>query len=139
MARILTWRKCLLLMVPILALLLTAFVLRPKHRVTRQNFEVIRAGMTLDKVETVLGPPGDYRTAEVDLDLSKDDGEFFNVMNAPEVLLGERRFRHEWWRGNEGNIWVCFDEEDRVVAKSFIPGQAGTRLWLVRVRTWSGF
>jgi hypothetical protein len=34
----------------------------PPSRITRENFERIRPGMTQAEVEAILGPPGDYRT-----------------------------------------------------------------------------
>jgi hypothetical protein len=42
---------------------LAAFVLWPRaDRVTLQNFNRIREGMSRAEVEAILGPPGDYRT-----------------------------------------------------------------------------
>jgi hypothetical protein len=39
------------------------FVLWPQpERITRQNFDRIREGMTRADVEAILGPPGDHRT-----------------------------------------------------------------------------
>jgi hypothetical protein len=131
------WRRLLHLVVPTLLLLLFGMMLlvptRPKP-VNRAAFEGIKPGMTLAEVETLLGgPPGNYRSGEVDLDLSGGSPEFDNVMNAMEVLLGERKVRHEWWQGDAGNAWVCFDEADRVVTKEFTPGKRvrrGFRDWL---------
>jgi hypothetical protein len=53
-------------------------------------------------------------------------------MSAPEVLLGKRRFEHEWWRGDAGNAWVSF-EDGRVLTKECMPGKRvrrGFRVWL---------
>jgi hypothetical protein len=132
------WRRLLPLVVPaVLALLFGLMLLllpAPPQHVSRADFDRIQAGMSLADVEVLLGgPPGDYRTVEVDLDVSGGSPEFHNVMSAPEVLLGKRRFRHEWWQGNSGNVWVCFDENDRVVTKEFTPGKPvrrGVRDWL---------
>jgi hypothetical protein len=60
-------------------------------------------------------------------------------MFAPEVSLGERHFRHEWWQGNEGTLWVCFDEQDRVATKEFTPGSARPPDYFARLRRWLGF
>jgi hypothetical protein len=124
-----------LLLAACLALWLAA---RPA-RVSRARFEAVRAGMTVEEVEAALGgPPGDYRTGEVKLDLSGGQPEFDNAMLAPEVLLGERHFRHEWWQGDEGNAWVCFDEDRRVVTKEFTPGERVASTPLDRLRRWLG-
>jgi hypothetical protein len=38
-------------------------VLWPRqNRITQENFDRIREGMSLAEVEAILGPPGDYRT-----------------------------------------------------------------------------
>jgi hypothetical protein len=111
----------------------------PKHPINREGLGKIRAGMSLPEVEAVLGrPPGNYRTGEVDLDLSQQTGEFENVMFAPEVVLGKRHFRHEWWQGDEGNLWVCFDEQDRVVTKEFTPGVCRPPDMFAWLRRWLG-
>jgi hypothetical protein len=108
-----------------------------KSPVTRAAFERIRPGMTLAEVEEVLGgPPGHYETGEVDLDLSRGTGEFFNIHLSMEVLLGKRQFRHEWWKGDEGLAWVCFDEQGRVVTKEFTPGRRVPSSPWERVRLW---
>jgi hypothetical protein len=91
-------------------------------RITRATAERIQPGMRLAEVETFLGgPAGDYRAAEVKLVFSRHI-EFDNVMNDPDVLQGSRHYRQKWWQGDEGTLWVCFDEENQVVAKEFTPG-----------------
>jgi hypothetical protein len=36
------------------------------ERITRENYDRIRAGMTRAEIETILGPPGDYTTAPIE-------------------------------------------------------------------------
>jgi hypothetical protein len=35
---------------------------QPSSRITRENFDRIKVGMSRTEVEAILGPPGDYRT-----------------------------------------------------------------------------
>jgi hypothetical protein len=128
-----------------LGLLLGLFVLwpaRPGQRINRASYERIKAGgMTFSEVQNLLGgPPGDYQTGEVELDLREPDRAFDNVMSAPEVLLGTRHLRHEWWQGDEGTLWVCFDEDDgdRAIVTTFTPGVPQDRGLLARLRRWLG-
>ena len=86
---------------------------------------------------TLGGPPGDYTTGDRELDLREPDWEFHSIMTAPPVILGEVRIRFEWWRGDDGSLWVCFDEQDRVVAKKLTPGRCTPNL-LARLRRWLG-
>jgi hypothetical protein len=113
-----------------------------RQRINRASYERIKAGgMTFREVEDLLGgPPGDYCTGEVDLDLREYDWEFDNVMSAPEVLLGTRHLRHEWWQGDEGTLWVCFDDDDgdRAIVTTFTPGLPRDRGLLSRLRRWLG-
>ena len=61
-------RRTLLVMLAGLAVVIAAGVVvlwpRPaSERITRENYDRIRAGMTRAEIETILGPPGDYTTA----------------------------------------------------------------------------
>lgn len=128
-------RRRLLVLFCVFALLvigagLAAVLFRPTHRINRENCEQIEVGMMQQQVEALLGgPPGDYRTGEVALDLREVDDGFHSIMTSMEVLLGERRFRHEWWQGDKGTLWVCFDEDDRVIAKNLTPGRSTSTFW----------
>src|SRR5689334_21306385 len=64
--------------------LLVLWAVHPRQRINRASCERIKAGgMSFQQVQDLLGgPPGDYRTGEVDLDLRERDWEFDNVMNA---------------------------------------------------------
>jgi hypothetical protein len=58
-------RRTLLVVLAVLAVVVAAGVVlwpRPPSRITRENFDRIREGMTRAEVEAILGPPGDYRT-----------------------------------------------------------------------------
>jgi hypothetical protein len=52
-------------------------VLWPKpSRVTRENIDRIRDGMSLAEVEAILGPRGDYTTGPTQLSMSTDWGDY---------------------------------------------------------------
>src|SRR5262249_25067880 len=77
-------------------------------RVRRAKFEQVKKGMTREEVIGIVGgPPGDYRTGEVELDQEPDE-EFENLMFNGKVLLGKMRPRIEWWQGDDGTFWICF-------------------------------
>src|SRR5262245_9164020 len=130
-------RRWLWIVLPLLlvaAALAWGLTLHRDVPVSRARFESVHPGMSLEPVSARLGgPAGDYRTGEVDLDLSGGSPEFDNVMTAPEVLLGEVTYRHEWWQGDEGTAWVCFDEQGRVVTREFTPGSRVNRPWWQRL------
>jgi hypothetical protein len=123
------------------ALALTA----PKDHTNRTTSELIRPRMTAGHVEAIVGvPPGDYRTGEVEIaltgpDAERDLAEFDNVMYDIDWLLGKRRLRIEWWHGNEGTLWVCFDQSDQVVTRSFVPGKLKSPGFLDRIHRWLGW
>jgi hypothetical protein len=117
----------------------------PKGHINRATAELIRPRMTAGHVEDILGvPPGDYRTGEVEFphtgpDVDRDRTEFDNVIFDIEWLSGKRRLRIEWWTGNEGGLWVCFDQSDQVVTHSFVPGKLKSPGFLDRIHRWLGW
>ena len=86
-----------------------AFVAWPRvDRITRENADRIRPGMTQAEVEAILGPPGDYRSGATVL--AYDDG-----MSAAKV--GRTA---EDWVNDRGAITLEFNQAGRVV---FDPAQ----------------
>jgi hypothetical protein len=60
--RKLRWAAAGLALVALLAA--GAFVMWPRpDRITRENYQRIRYGMSRGEVEAILGPPGDYTSA----------------------------------------------------------------------------
>jgi hypothetical protein len=93
--------------------------------------------MSLAEVEKILGgPPGNYETGDVELEGTACFSGFFNMHTSMEVLLGKRHFLHEWWKGDEGLAWVCFDNEGRVLTKEFTPGRRVPEPPWDRLRRW---
>jgi hypothetical protein len=85
-----------------------AFVLWPRStRMTRENFDRIRDGMSRVEVEAVLGPPGDYRTGPQQcLPSFKEVGEWATVSD---------------WFADEAFFSVGFDESGGVVWTRLVP------------------
>jgi hypothetical protein len=95
------WR----LLLPLAGLALVAagtFVLWPRtDRITRKNFDRIEKGMSRVQVESILGPPGDYRTGPGAIDWIPEFGPVTG-----NTIWGEGRC---WW-ADTLLIVVAFDE-----------------------------
>jgi hypothetical protein len=129
-------RLVIILLVPATIVLGTIIfqVLRPRDRLTWENFERIQLGMTRDQVERILGPPGDY---------SRGGG----LYSGPGLIrtIGIARFAKEgelWW--NDGpNIIVHFDSADKVegihIYNRWTLGSPETETFWAKARRWLGF
>jgi hypothetical protein len=60
---------------------------RPPSRITRENFERIKEGMSRAEVEAILGPPGDYRTGDGEMDYGMEN-EAWMPDTGPDVAKG---------------------------------------------------
>ena len=131
-------RELLLLFVSIMLLIggLTCWVLlpeRPTSPINRANFDAIRVGMRQIEVEEILGSPeDDYSTGETEL---SEKG----LMKSIKYLVdfGERG---SWsrWDGDEGAVWVCFDEKRRVSETDFVQVRLKSPPLRERLRRWLG-
>jgi hypothetical protein len=88
-------------MVLILALAGAAAVaLWPRSsRVTRENFERIRKGMSRGEVEAILGTPGDYRTFPTDDKRHHYWGVYAGNRAIPNM---SGQMKYETWKGDAG-------------------------------------
>jgi hypothetical protein len=78
---------------------------RPPVFAGEADYDRIENGITQEDVEAILGgPPGDYRTQSYPINFHCGS-------------WGPPSGRMEEWLGNDGNIWVVFDEENKVVWK----------------------
>jgi hypothetical protein len=143
------WKRRLLYLGFLIILLAAGYTVlaatAPKDHINRKMSELIRPRMTAEHVEAILGvPPGDYRTGEVEYertgpDAARDLTEFDNVMFDMDWIAGKRRLRIEWWNGNEGRLWVCFNQSDQVLTSSFVPGKLKSPGFFDRIHRWLGW
>lgn len=98
-------RSCLLASLLLLTLL---FLYSSFHRqLTRFRYVLIRPGMSITQVETILGgPEGLYGTWKID-----------EYMNLPPPTMPHSRL---FWMEDKNVIAVYLDDENKVVDKEFI-------------------
>jgi hypothetical protein len=103
-------RRTLLVVLAGLAVVVAAVAVvlwpRPPSRITRANYDRIRAGMTRAEVETILGPPGDYRSAPA----AYSDGKMTDADEG--YLLEEGVDDLVDWLGDGGQLTIKFAEFD---------------------------
>jgi hypothetical protein len=98
-----------------------AFVLWPRApRVTRENFDRIKEGMTRAEVEAILGPPGDYSSGptkwgplQIHEKLITKSYPWMSSRPGPDVS------RRDSWNEDEALISVSYFCGD-VVVKDFV-------------------
>jgi hypothetical protein len=107
-------RRKLLVALAVLAAVIAAGVVAvwlqpsPPSRVTRENFDLINAGMSQEEVYAILGPPGDYTTKQR-----------IPLAPAPELRSGLTE-----WRADNAIYWVRFNRNgggDVVTDSGFWP------------------
>ena len=118
-------RKRLLLAIAVLVALGVAsafpalWTMRSSSGITKANAAKIQRGMTSGEVEQLLGcPPGNYRTGTVKLDWRVQSTALEDV-----IYADHGQFHLEYWEGNAGSLWVCFDDEREVVESEFTPAK----------------
>jgi hypothetical protein len=107
-------RKLLVALAGLVVLAAGALVVWPRpNRITQDNFDRIRDGMSQADIEALLGPPGDYRNVPT---TDASDPQIFDDIDAWACSL----FRHKrvgpesadppgFWFGDEGYIWINFE------------------------------
>jgi hypothetical protein len=122
-------RKPLVALAGLAAVAAGAVVLWPRSgdRITRENFDRIREGMSRAEVEAIFGgPPGDYRTVRTENEYYEPRSDPENPTHAADrlytrtVMLSRDSLRGDWL-GNEGLALVFF-ESGRVANVSVIEG-----------------
>src|SRR6516162_5242439 len=134
-------KRLLLILGCLMSVLLAGYVtLRlsaPRHRITADNIQAIRAGMTAKEVEEILGaPPGYY--------CSRKDEEVIAViapgcLEAPTTTMElERTSDRKFWVSDEGGIWIRLREDGKVatVIRLSVPNAEET--FLAKLRRWLG-
>jgi hypothetical protein len=108
------WRRVLLILgalglLAVVGVLVLVWLPRPGDRITRETFEQIRDGMTLDEVEAIIGaPPGEYTTTDV---------IYSEFLGSTIILRGSRDMPA--WEGYQGKIVVFLDAERKVYCRYF--------------------
>jgi hypothetical protein len=100
---------------------------QPSSRITRENFERIKEGMSRAEVETILGPPGDYSSGP--LEYARETlyrfsssgppptGDF--VLSSPVTILGGDAWDRVEWRSDRQILCVYFLRSGHVIARGF--------------------
>ncbi len=129
---------------------LAAFVLWPRQpRITRETCGRVGQGMTRAEVESLLGPPGDYRTGPVDYDRGLVPIKITPIINGglpPSALPNTYRAASDddiaRWTGDSAYIAVQFNPDDgRVETWYVVPTSKAAQsplsdlLWRLR-RQW---
>ncbi len=114
-----------------------AFVLWPRpDRITRENYDRIREGMSRAEVEAILGPSGDYTTGPV----KPRDGARLDMSDTSSTLE-VRPGSAAMWVSDAAYIIVFFDDSGRVKLSGFDPctsepqGPLDNLLWRIK-RQW---
>jgi len=95
-----------LTMVAVVTMMLTRF--EPPSRISQERFRRIERGMTRAEVESILGPPGDYRTGPTEVVVPRKPGEWDSLHAGSET-------RRLVWRGNEADFYLFFDARTGVL------------------------
>jgi hypothetical protein len=85
----------------------------PGNRITPENFDRLRAGMTRADVEALLGPPGAYVTGPGVIDGTGYRHEYFVP---PQPRMGTPAV----WDCDDARIVVDFDDAGRATMKTFL-------------------
>jgi hypothetical protein len=94
---------------------LVAVVVWPRpDRITRENFERIKNGMSRVEVEAILGPPEDYSTGP-ELPVSS---RHVTLNRSFEVIPGSQYFR---WLNDTASVSVYFDQDAVYSARFRVP------------------
>jgi hypothetical protein len=106
------WKQRLI--VPGLVVVLVSPVFAPRpgpDQVTPQNYARTCDGMTREEVETILGPPGDYRTGPT------EQNEGVTIQAAWAWM---RYPRAEIWESDSGACFVAFSPTGRMEVSQFL-------------------
>jgi hypothetical protein len=94
-----------------------AFVLWPRTdptlRITRENFDGIKEGMSREEVEAILGPEGDYTTGPVDFPSLQQWGFLEELRDATFLA----------WVTDTAWVSIALNEPGGVVRTRFVPIQ----------------
>ena len=119
----------LLALVVVLGGLAVGLVFLPGGRVTRENCERIKEGMTFDEVRAILGKPWDDSLLD-----PEGPGDTWNEFQW-EVEHGSLIRWSSYWMGSDVGIYVAFDQQGKVAFTKLCTGPDRPRSWLPQ-RVW---
>jgi hypothetical protein len=105
----------------------------PPARVTQENFERIRVGMSKTEIEAILGRPGDYRTASGETGVPGRAGTYWvsdSKLNFTDSALTWRedpddplKIEHEsgTWLGDTFQVGIWLDDSEHVKIFTGVP------------------
>jgi hypothetical protein len=134
-------RRRLLLGVGLLALMglavgLAVWTATPRHHINHVSYETIKAGMTAEQVEAILGAPaGDYlmgRAYYVAIS-GPDGGKRFPLIKRPPIP------GRSTWYADAAVIEIDFGPDHRVVAKRISYPEVEQLTPLDHLRAWLGW
>lgn len=94
-------------------LVMSIILMRSNNRICRQDYHSIKAGMTKDQVEAILGQPdysGVIRLPAHFLDSQEANSEDF-------LVVGEQSW---WWSERTDCLWVIYDTNKHAQSKYWI-------------------
>jgi hypothetical protein len=125
--------------------LVAAIILAPSpqpSRITRENFNRLKDGMSRAEVEAILGPPGDYRIRPVGIVQDGDpDADMSRACASVSRCVGDSSSRTELWKGDDWFIMATFSSTSGKVLHLLPmktkndPGPIDTLLWRAK-RQW---
>jgi hypothetical protein len=143
-------RKRLLFLVTVLAVVLLGgylllWLTAPRHRITLESFEQIKAGMTETEVEIVLGQVGDESPVGSVHPGIKRFLEQIRRSGVPDIRRvsygpgygSEDIARWKTWLGENCCILAGFNEQGKLIDKH-ITLRAGEESLLAKLRRWVG-
>jgi hypothetical protein len=111
-------RKLFIVLAVLMAVLLVAVLVvlcsspEPPSRITEENFERIKPGMTLTEVKAILGPPGNYASPGV----ASRSGRLLHFGSAMD---GTKRV--EFWESDAAFVTIALDDSDKTTWGVFAP------------------
>lgn len=116
----------LLVSIAVLGLLGVRLMTTPSHRIRPENIDRIRAGMTRQEVQELLGAPPGFRAR----------GKVASPITYSGPGASWRDGVEEWWTGDEAAVLVFFDAQGRALHHMPLAVYPDGNSLLERLRRW---
>jgi hypothetical protein len=132
------WKRRLVLLAGLILLALLGgwiahAMLAPRHRITYENYEKVRLGMTLGEVEDLFAvPPGEYNRHDVWILRRHPSWDTRPRHAAPIPAASDV----QEWKGDDFLVHVAFDKDRKVVGFDFWHLIRSDVSFLDRIRSW---